>query len=95
MQCYACHPRSAGSLTAPVNGNTTQTEASVDQHSSKLDGKTDERLVFDKDQPSEPAGGPNPGRYKKPLPTRSVNERDGRPTDTGRFAGAGAARPSQ
>ena len=60
-------------------------EVSVDRnskHSRKPNRQDDERPVFDKDQPSEPAGGPNPGRYKKELPATCVNdERHGRPKE--------------
>jgi hypothetical protein len=50
------------------------------KHLRKPEGQHDERPVFDKDQPSEPAGGPNPGRYtKQPLPTFVSDQRNGRP----------------
>jgi hypothetical protein len=44
------------------------------KHLSKPDAQNDARPVFDKDQPSGPAGGPNPDRYKKALWPRLAND---------------------
>ena len=45
---------------------------------TKPHDQNDARSMFDKDQPSGPAGGPNPNRYKKELPpTFADDERSG------------------
>ena len=50
------------------------------QHFGKPDGQNHQRPVFDKDQPSEPAGGPNPGRYERERPPGLAHaERNRRP----------------
>jgi len=49
-----------------VNRNSTQLK--------KPDEQNGARPVFDKDQPSGPAGGPNPDRYKKALRPGPAND---------------------
>jgi len=42
----------------------------------KPEEHNDARPVFDKDQPSGPAGGPNPDRYKKALRPGLANDEE-------------------
>ena len=49
------------------------------KHVRKPDEQNDARPAFDKDQPSGPAGGPNPDRYKKALRPRLANDESGLP----------------